>query len=78
MAIVKPELQIFADSSSKACCCAIFFRVAENNKAKVSFVIGKSRLAPLIEKQLSILKLELQAAVAATRLKTKLLEETNF
>ena len=47
-------------------------------KQKVSIAIGKSRLAPLKEKRLSIPKLELQAAVTATRIKTKLLEETNF
>ena len=57
---------------------AAYFRVVEKNKAKVSFFIGKSRLAPLKEKRLSISKLELQAAVTATRIKTKLLEETNF
>ena len=77
MSIKKPELHIFADSSSKAYGCAAYFRVVENNKAKVSFVIGKSRLAPLKEKRLSIPKLELLAAVTATRIKTKL-EETNF
>ena len=78
MSIKKPELHIFADSSSKAYGCAAYFRVVENNKAKVSFVISKSRLEPLKEKRLSIPKLELQAAVTATRIKTKLLEETNF
>ena len=78
VSIKKPDLHIFADSSSKAYGCAAYFRVVENNKAKVSFVIGKSRLAPLKEKRLSIPKLELQAAVTATRIKTKLLEETNF
>ena len=78
MSIKKPELHIFADSSSKAYGCAAYFRIVENNKAKVSFVIGKSRLTPFKEKRLSIPKLELQAAVTATRIKTKLLEETNF
>ena len=78
MSTKKPELHIFADSSSKADSCAAYFRVIENNKEKVSFVIGKIRLAPLTEKSLLIPKLELQAAVTATKLKTKLLEETNF
>ena len=44
MSVKKPELHIFSDSSSKAYACAAYFRVVENNKAKVSFVIGKSRL----------------------------------
>ena len=78
MSIKNPELHIFADSSSKAYGCAAYFRVVENNKAKVSFAIGKGRLAPLKEKRLSILKLELQATVTATRIKTKVLEETNI
>ena len=78
MSIKKPELHIFAYSSSKVYGCAVYFRVVENNKAKVSFVIGKIRLAPLKEKLLSIPKLELHAAVTATRIKTMLLEETNF
>ena len=53
MSIKKPELHIFADSSSKPYGCAAYFRVVKNNKVKVSFVIGKSRLAPLKEKCLS-------------------------
>ena len=42
MSVKKSELHIFVDSSSKAYGWAAYFRVAENNKAKVSFVIGKS------------------------------------
>ena len=78
MSVKKPELNIFAGSSSKAYSCAAYFTVVENTKAKVSFVTGKSRLARLKEKCLSISKLELQAAVTANRIKKKLLEETNF
>ena len=75
---IKRGLLIFADSSSKAYGCAAYFRFVKKNKAKVSFVIGKSRLAPYKEIRLSISKLELQAAVTATRIKTKLLEQNNF
>ena len=78
MSVKKPELHIFAGSSSKAYSCAAYFTVVENTKAKVSFVTGKSRLARLKEKCLSISKLELQAAVTANRIKKMLLEETNF
>ena len=42
MSIKKPELHIFANSSSKAYGCAAHCRVAENKKAKVSFIIRKS------------------------------------
>ena len=57
MPVKKPALHIFVDSSSKDYYCAVYFRVVEKNKVKVSFVIGKRRLAPLKEKRLSIPKL---------------------
>ena len=69
MSIKKPDLRIFADSSSKAYGCSAYFSVAENNKSKVSLVIGKSLPAPVKQKRLSIPKLELQAAVTETRIK---------
>ena len=78
MSVKKPELHIFAGWSSKAYSCAAYFTVVENTKAKVSFVTGKTRLARLKEKCLSISKLELQTAVTANRMKKKFLEETNF
>ena len=52
MSVKKLELHIFADSLLKAYSCATYFRVVKNNKAKVSFVIGKSQLAPLKKKTL--------------------------
>ena len=55
----------FDDSLSLAYGCAAYFRLAENNKAKVSFVIG-NRLALLKGKFLSIPKSELQAALTST------------
>ena len=42
----------------------------------MSFVISKTRLAPI--KTLTIPRLELQAAVAAARMKTKILAEIDF
>ena len=70
----KNELHIFANSSSKAYRCASYFRVVENKKS-YSFIC---RLVPFKEKPLSIPKLELQAPVTATRIKKKLLLETNL
>ena len=48
-----------------------------NSDVKVSFVLGKSRLASIKEKRLTIPKLELQAALIAVRIKDKLVKETN-
>lgn len=56
----------------------VYFKVVENNKVKVSFVVGKSQLAPFKLKRLSISKLESLVAVTSTRIKSKLLEETFF
>ena len=45
-------------------------------RVNVSFIISKTRLAPI--KTLTIPCLELQVAVVATRLKSKILEEIDF
>ena len=69
------ELLLFSDSSSHAFGCVVYFRnITDENLVNVSFVTGKSRLASLNEKTLSIPKLELQAAVTAVRIKNKLRE----
>ena len=45
---------------------------------KISFIIRKPRLPRLNEKSLTTLKLELQAAIVASTLKVKFLEERNL
>ena len=47
MSVEQPELHIFADLSSKAYGCAVYLRLVKDDQVQVSFVIGKSRLAPL-------------------------------
>jgi hypothetical protein len=60
------SLQVFCDASEKAFAAVAFLRVKNGDKVEVSLVSSKSRVAPL--KPLSIPRLELQAALMATRL----------
>ena len=55
----------------------MYLRSKLNSDVKVSFVLRKSRLAPIKEKSLRIPKLELQAALIAVRIKEKLVKEAN-
>ncbi|XP_068716993.1 uncharacterized protein [Montipora capricornis] len=65
--VASSQLHHFADASQFAYGAVTYLRLA-NSKGDVhcSFIIGKSRLSPL--KQLTIPRLELSAAVVATRL----------
>ena len=61
------ELHIFCDASETAFAAVAYLRLIEDGGAvKCSFLMARSRLAPL--RQLTVLRLELQAAVLATRL----------
>ena len=61
------ELHIFSDASSKAYATVGYWRFLLNDGSfHVSFIMSKSRVAPL--KVISIPRLELQAAVLATRI----------
>ena len=71
------ELHCFADSSNQAYGVVVYLRSKLSSDVKVSFVLGKSRLAPIKEKRLTIPKLELQAALIAVRIKEKLVKEAN-
>ena len=72
-----PELYCFADSSNQAYGVVVCLYSKLNSDVKVSFVLGKSRLAPTKEKSLTIPKLELQAALIAVRIKEKTVKEAN-
>ena len=67
------ELNMFGDSSQDVFCAVGFLRarLASSHKTQISFIFGKVRVAPM--KALSIPKLELQAALLATRLKNDIL-----
>ena len=72
-----PVLCIFADASRGAFgACAYVRSVDPNGSVAVRFVAAKSRVAPL--KELSIPRLELQAAVLASRLCKTIQEETRM
>ena len=67
------ELHVFADASERAFGAVSYLKVKTDSTISVSFIIAKSRLAP-IKGALTIPKLELQAAVIATRLKETILQ----
>ena len=60
------------DASKIAYGAACYIRFAVNNHPKCSFVMSKSKLAPMNKKSKSIPELELGAALIASRLKQKL------
>ena len=66
-----PELHVFADASEKAYGCVSYLKSPSTNN--VSFVLAKSRLAPL-KGAFTTPKLELQAAVTAVRQKDAILQ----
>ena len=71
---LRNELHVFGDASEDAF-CAVAYIVTENENAdrKVSFIMGKARVAPI--KHHTIPKLELMAAVTGNRLKDSKMKE---
>ena len=67
------QLHLFSDASLEAMCMVAYLRPDINENADISFVIGKCRIAPM--KQLSIPRLELQAALYAVRLRQLITSE---
>ena len=55
-----------------------YYRIISSFDIKVSFITVKSCLAPLKENSLTIPKLEPQAALIASRLEVKILDETEL
>ena len=72
------ELHMFGDSSQDVFCAVAFFhaQLASSHQTELAFVFGEARVAPM--KALSIPKLELQAALLATRLKEEILKGLTF
>lgn len=72
-----PVLCVFSDASQEAFgACTYIRQKNQQNTYEVKFVPAKSRVAPL--KQLTIPRLELQAAVLASRLAKSIQEESKI
>ena len=67
------RLQIFTDASEEAMCIVTYMQV--ETRFKLTYVIGKCRVAPI--RHTTIPKLELQAAVYGVRLRKQILNEHN-
>lgn len=63
------ELHGFAEAFSRACRAIIYIRVISGKEVRVNFFGSKSQVAPL--KQMSIPRLELQAATLLAELVDK-------
>ena len=70
------QLHVFADASEMGLCVVAYLRFEIDSKVKVSFVMGKTRVATV--KTTTIPKLELQAALHASRIKVSIIEEHDF
>ena len=71
------ELDILANASKIAYSAVCYLQDKSKNKINCSFVMSKSRLAPVNQKAKSIPKLELQAALIASCLKVKIVKDLN-
>ena len=70
------QLYVFCDASEVAYGVVAYLRTVTHGRITVSFVMSKTRLAPI--KTLTVPHLELQAAVTAVWLKSKILEEIDL
>ena len=70
------QLYVFCDASEMAYGAVAYFRTISHGCVNVSFIMSKTR--PALINTLTIPRLELQAAVIAVRLKSKILTEIDF
>ena len=72
------ELNVFNDLLQLAYEACTYFHIIQRNDIKILLIIVKPQLAPLNSKVLTILKLELQAAVIASKMKRKIVDESQI
>ena len=72
----RQELHVFSDASESAFGTVAYLRVSNGGEFNVTLVAAKTRVAPL--RQISIVRLELQGAVMASRLAASLREELTY
>ncbi|XP_043220536.1 uncharacterized protein LOC122380951 [Amphibalanus amphitrite] len=70
------QLHVFCDASETAFGAVAYFRFSSSGGHMTCFVMSRTRLAPL--KQLTIVRLELQAAVLGVRLADLIKRETTY
>lgn len=70
------QLHVFGDASEQAYAASVYLRFVEEGEVKVSFVSGKTRVAPL--KHMTVPRLELQASLIASRLASTIRKEINL
>ena len=74
----KVELHIFADASSKTYGAAGYINIISNNSKHCNLVLRKSKIAPMKNKLTTIARLELQAALLASRIKLTVTQEMDI
>ena len=70
------EMHVFCDASEAAFGAVAYMRVTKGNHSDVTFIMAKTRVAPL--RQISIVRLELQGAVMASRMAAAICEELTY
>ena len=74
----KVELHIFGEAFSKAYGAAAYINVINTNSKHFNLILGKSKIAPMKNKLTTIPRLELQAALLASRIKLTITQEMDI